>query len=113
MLKSILCGYSGSYILVSGTITIEGAGADNNAKWLDGRRKGVIFKNCALFTDCINKINNTQIDNAKDLDVAIPTYNLIEHSNNYLKKSESLRQYQRDDSNDNIIHSESWHLKTL
>ena len=107
MLKSILCGYSGSYILVSGTITIYGAGADNNAKRLDGRRKGVIFKTCALFTDCINKINNTQIDNAKDLDAAIPTYNLIEHSNNYSKTPESLWQYQRDDSNDNIIHSES------
>ena len=35
-------------------------------------------KNCTPFTDCINKINNTQIDNAKDLDVVIPMYNLIE-----------------------------------
>ena len=51
MLKSSLDDYSDGYILVSGTITIYGAGADDNAKRGDGRNKGVIFKNCAPFTD--------------------------------------------------------------
>ena len=37
----------------------------------------MIFKNCALFTECISKINNTQIDDAKDLEIVIPMYNLI------------------------------------
>ena len=53
------------------------------------REKGVIFKNCAPFTDCISEINNIRIDNAKDIDV-ITMYNLIEYSNNYSKTSEGL-----------------------
>ena len=89
MLQSILCDYSDTYILVSGTITITGAGADDTAKRLDERNKRVIFKNCAPFTDFISEINNTQIDNAKDLDVMM-LYNLIENSNNNLKTLESL-----------------------
>ena len=35
-------------------------------------------------------MNNTKLDNAKDLDVAMPIYNLIEYRDNYLKTSESL-----------------------
>ena len=45
--------------------------------------KKVIFKNCAPFTTCISEINNTQIGNAKDIDVAMPMYNLIEYKDNY------------------------------
>ena len=56
---------------MNGTITITGAGADDAAKRLDERNKGVIFKNFAPFTDCINKINNTQVDSAKDRDVVM------------------------------------------
>ena len=55
--------------------------------------KTVIFKNCAPFTDCISKINNTQVDNAKDIDIVMPMYNLIEYSDNYSKTSGSLWQY--------------------
>ena len=65
MLKSSLCGYSDAYILASGTVTIGGEGADDKAKLLHEKNKGVIFKNCAPFTDCISKINNTRKDNAK------------------------------------------------
>ena len=90
MSRSSLCDYSDAYILASGTITITGAGADDTAKWLDERNKGVIFKNCAPFTDCISEINNTQIDNANYRDVVIPMYNLIEYSDNCPKTSGSL-----------------------
>ena len=45
--------------------------------------KKVIFKDCAPFTNCISEINNTQVDNAKDLDIVMPMYNLIEYSDNY------------------------------
>ena len=83
MLKSVSYDYSDAYILVSGTITIDAAGVDDAAKRLDERNKGVMYKNCAPFTDCISKINNTQIDNAKYLDVVMSMYNLIEHSDNY------------------------------
>ena len=64
-------------LLVSGAITITGTGADDTAKQLDGRIKGVIFKNCASFTDCISEINNTQIDRAKYINVVMPMYNLV------------------------------------
>ena len=88
MLKSSLCDYSDAYILVKGTITIDGAGADAAARQADERNKGVSFKNCASFTNCISEINNTQIDNAKDIDIVMPMYNLIEYSDNYAKKQE-------------------------
>ena len=92
-LKSSLCYYLDTYILVKGTITIEVAGADAAARQADERDKGVIFKNCAPFTNCISEINNTQVGNAQDIDTVMPMYNLIEYSDNYAKTSESLWQY--------------------
>ena len=91
MLKSSLCDYSDAYILVKGTITVnntaaEGASANNS-------NKKVIFKNCAPFINCISEINNTQVDNAKDIDIVMPMYNLIEYSDNYAKTSGSLWHY--------------------
>ena len=59
VLKSSLCDYSDGYILVKGTITITGAGADAAARQADERDKGVAFKNCAPFINCISEINNT------------------------------------------------------
>ena len=58
----------------------------------------MIIKTCAPFTDCISKINNTQVDNAKDNDIVIPMLNLIEYSDNYSKTSGSLWQYYRDEA---------------
>ena len=83
MLRSSLCGYSDAYILVKGNISVNNtaaAGADAN-----NTNKKVIFKNCAPFTDCISKINNTQVDNAKDIDIVMPMYNVKEYSDNYSK----------------------------
>ena len=82
ILKSSLCDYSDTYILVNGTITIIGVGTDDNAKRLDERNKGVIFKNCAPFSYCISEVNNTQIDTAKYLIFVVPMYILIEDSDN-------------------------------
>ena len=81
MLTSSLCDYSDAYILVKGYISVNnnaGAGAAANKIG-----KKVIFKNCGLFTNCINKINNTQTDNAEYIHIVMPMYNLIEYSNNY------------------------------
>ena len=58
--------------------------------------KKVIPKNCAPFTDYISEINNKKIDHAKDIDVVMPMYNLIQYSDNYSKTSRSLWQYYRD-----------------
>ena len=80
MLRSGLCDYSDAYILVKGNISVKNiaaAGVDTN-----NTNKKEIFKNCAAFTDCIIKINNTEVDNAKDIDIVMPMYNLIEYSDN-------------------------------
>ena len=81
MLRSSLCDYSDAYILVKGNISVNntaGAGVDAN-----NTNKKILFRNCAPFTDCISTISNTQVDNAKDIDIVIPMYSLIEYSNNY------------------------------
>ena len=90
MLRSSFCDYSDTYILkgnISVNNTADAGAAANNTN------KKVVFKNCAPFTDCISKINNTQVDNAKDIDIVMPMYNLIEYSDNYSKTSGSLWQY--------------------
>ena len=89
MLRSSLCDSSDAYILVKGTISIAAQAGDNP----NNANKKLVFKNCAPFTDCINEINNTQIDYAKHIDVMMPMYNLIEYSGNYSKTSGSLWQY--------------------
>ena len=91
MLRSSLCHYSDAYILVKGKITVNNTAAGGAAA--NNTNKKVIFKNCAPFTNCIIKINNTQIDNAEYIDIVMPMYNLIEYSNNYSKTSGSLWQY--------------------
>ena len=94
MLKSSLCDYSDAYIHVKGTITVYNtAGADADA---NNTNKKVLFKNCAPFTKCISEVNNTNADDAKDIDFVMPMYNLIEYSDNYSKTSESLWQCCKD-----------------
>ena len=74
---------------------------------LDKQMKEIIvFKNCAYFTNCISEINNTQVDNAKDIDIVMPMYNLVEYSDNFAKTSGSLWQYYRDEANNNLAYSE-------
>ena len=106
-----MCDYADTYILVKGIIAITGAGNDDAAKRLDERNKGVIFKNCAPFTKCISRINNTDIDNAQDIDIVMPMYNLIEYSDNYSKTSGSLWQYCKDGPNDNMVDPKSFKSK--
>ena len=71
----------------------------------------MILENCAPFIDCKSEINNTEIDNAKDIDIVMPMYNLIEYSDNYSKTSGSLWQYYKDEPNDNLADSESFKSK--
>ena len=94
MLKSSLCDYNDAYILVKGTITVNNTVAAGVA--VNNTNKKVIFKNCAPFTNCIREINNAQIDNAKDIDIVMPMYNLIEYSDNYAKTTGILWQYCKD-----------------
>ena len=94
------------------------AGGSNSSR----KNRSLGFKNNAPFIGCISKINNTLIDNAEDLDVAMPMYNLLEYSKKYSKTTGSLWNYYRDeltdDTNDNnnpnknAINSESFKYKT-
>ena len=72
-LESSLCDYSDAYILVTGNINVTGG--DNNTK--------VAFKNCAPFKKCRTEINETFVDDAEHINIAMPMYNLIEYSYNY------------------------------
>ena len=91
MLRSSLCDYSDAFILVKGNILVNCTAAAGAA--VNNTNKKVIFKNCASFTNCISKINHTQIDNAEYIDIVMLMYNMIEYSNNYSKTSGSLWQY--------------------
>ena len=90
MLKSGLFDYSNAYILVKGNITVNNTATDGAAAF--NTVKKVIFKNYASFTNCMSEINNTEVDNAKDIDIVMPMYNFIEYSqlDNYQKTSGSL-----------------------
>ena len=105
MLRSSFCDYSDAYILVKGNVSVNNTAVANTGA--SNTNKKVIFKNCSPFTDCISKINNTQVDNAKDIDIVMPMYNLIEYSDNYSKTSGSLWQYCKDipavNNNGNIV----------
>ena len=93
-------------LVVKGTITVTNP---NNAK----RNKAVAFKNNALFINCISKIDDVQIDNARDLDIVMPMYNLLQHCKNYRKITGSLWNYYRDQpSNLFSTNSESFKYKT-
>ena len=90
MLRSSFCDYSDTYILVKGNMSVNnnaGGGAAAN-----DINKKVIFKNYAPFTNCMRKINNTQIDNAEYIDSVMLVQNLIEYRDNYSKTFWSLWQ---------------------
>ena len=95
MLRSDLCDYSHAYIVVKGTIIVTDP--DN-----DTYEKELILKNNAPFVPCISKITKTLIDNAEDLDVVMPMYNLLEYIKNY-KKAGSFWKYYRGEPNEELI----------
>ena len=75
MLRSSLCDYSDAYILVKGNISVNNTVADDAAT--NNTNKKVKFKKYAPSSDCISKINNIQVDDAKGIDIVMPMYNLI------------------------------------
>ena len=81
MLRFDLCDFNDAYIVVKGNITVTNP---DDAKKI----KEVTFKNNAPFINCILKINGVKIDNAEDLDIVMPMYNLLEYSKNYEKNNQ-------------------------
>ena len=63
---------------------------------VNNTNKKVIFKNCAPFTNCVSKINNTQVNDPQDINILMPMYSLIEYSDAYSKTSGILQLYYRD-----------------
>ena len=126
-IRSDLCDFSDAYIVVKGDITVDKktfidsdfedpnntaahTTATNDANNNAFGEKKLIFKNNAPFINCIAKINGIKIDNAEDLDVVMPIYNLFEYSKNYKKTRGIMWNYYRDEpnsstDNDNITHS--------
>ena len=121
MLRSNLCDYSDAYILVKGTITVTALGANNGANNIrDKKNRPLILKNNAPFVSCITRINGELIEDADDLDIVMPMYNLLEYSKNYRKTIGWLYNYYRDeltnDGNDNfanrnVVNSEAFKYK--
>ena len=91
-LESSICDYLDAYVLVTADIAV--AGADDDTK--------VAFKNCAPFRKCRTEINNAFVDDAQYINIAMPMYNLIEHSDNYSHTSGSLWQFKRDEIEENV-----------
>ena len=117
MLWSDLCDYYAAYIVVKGDIILT---KTNGKGIIDIRNRFLAFKNNVPFTNCILKINNLLIDNAEDLDIVMPMYNLLEYSKHYRKITGSLGNYYRDQPNnppddnynaDPITNSESFKYK--
>ena len=91
MLRSDLWDYAGAYILVNGRVTATG----NHRR--DRQNRPLILKNNAPFISCITRINGELIEDAEDLDIVMPMYNLLEYSKNYRKTIGSLYNYYRDE----------------
>ena len=87
MLRSDLCNYSDAYIVVKGDLIVT-----NFSSIMYDKK----------FISCILKLNNTLIDNAEDLDIVIPMYNLLEYSKNYRKTTGSFWNYYRDKPNSGL-----------
>ena len=110
--KVKLKGFGDAQILVKGTITVAEQGTDVAAVKTDRNNKKIIFKNFVSFTDYVSETNDTQVHNAKDHDVVMPMYNLIEYNNNYSKRSGSLQQYCRDEPDGNVTVAKSFKFKS-
>ena len=95
MLRSDLCDYSGSYVLVKGTITVTANAGANNIR--NKKNRPLILKNNAPFISCVTKINNEFIEDADDLDIVMRMYSLLEYRKNYRKTIGLLGNYYRDE----------------
>ena len=118
MLRSNLCDYSDAYILVEGTIIVTAPGDNNCGNNIrDKRNIPLILKNNVPFVSCITRINGELIEDADDLDIVMPMYNLLECSKNYRKTIGSLYNYYRDElggnanNNDNTVNSNTFRYK--
>ena len=107
--RSNLCDYSDAIILflVKGTITVVG----NNLR--DRQNRPLILKNNAPFISCITRVNGELIEDADELDIVMPMYNLLEYSKNYTKTIGSLYNYYRDELSDDADNNQFNNIKVV
>ena len=112
MLRSYLSDYADAYILINGTITVTAPGEGvNNIR--DKRNRPFILKNNAPFISCITKIINELIEDAEDLDIVMPMYNLLEYSKNYKKTIGLFYNYYRDELSTDDDDANSANIKVV
>ena len=85
-MRNDLCDFNDAYIVVTGKITATNPGNDDNV-----HNRKVSLKNSAPFFNCILKINSQLTEDAQDLDIVIPMYNLLYYSKNVRKTTGSFR----------------------
>ena len=120
-LRNDLCDFNDAYIVVTGKITVTNPGNNDNVY-----NRKVSFKNSAPFFNCTLRINSQLIEDAQDLDIVIPMYNLLYYSKIFRKTTGSFWNHYPDmpksghDNNANlrqrivypIKESESFNYKT-
>ena len=92
LIKPNLCDYSEAYILVKENIQNKPANSS------------VCFKNCVPFRTCSSYINDEFLETAKEIDVTMLMYNLLEYSDNYEDSTGSLYHFKKSEittKNDN------------
>ena len=91
-----MCDFNDAYIVVTGKIT---ATNPDNAVY----DRKLAFKNNAPFFNSILKINNQLIENAQNLDIVMPMYNLLYYSKNFRKTTGYFWNYYRDEPNSGYL----------
>ena len=89
-----MCHFNDAYIVVTSKVTVKNPGNDAN----ECNRK-VSLKNSAPFFNCILKINNTLIEDAQDLDIVMPMFNLLYCAKKFRKTTGSFWNYYPDKPN--------------
>ena len=100
-LESSFCDYSDRYILVTGDVAVKKRNDADTAYIELAAATQVAFENCAPSKDCRTEINETSVDYADFINIAMPMYNLIEYSDNYSDTSGSLWHFKRDEVTNN------------
>ena len=90
-LRNDLCDFNDAYIVVTGKITATNPGNDDNVY-----NRNVSFKNSAPFFNCTLRINSPLVEDAQDLDIVIPMYNVLYYSKNFKKTTGSFWNYYPD-----------------
>ena len=87
-LRNDLRDFNDAYIVVTGKMTATNPANDDNVY-----NRKVCFKNSAPFFNCTLKINSQLIEDAQDLDIVIPMYNLLYYSKNFRQTTGSFWNY--------------------